>query len=253
MKNDAETRLQHARGLEHQGQLLRTIDDKAANTWSSAVQQLPPLVVTFAMNAAQNTLPHNANLALWKRKDDLSDACKLCGERQSLSHVLNHCPTTLNLRRYNIRHDTVLAVIEQGIRSHAPNGVCVLADLPSHQPYTFPPHITHTDLSPDLVLWNVKEKTVCIIELTVCYETRFEEAHRLKANKYADLIEAIKAMEYIPDLITLEVGSRGPYNPAGFNDLKAHITLPQKEWVALLKNITKTVIIESHKIWTKHI
>ena len=67
-------------------------------------------------------------------------------------------------------------------------------------------------------------------------------------NKYADLIEAIEANEFIPDLITLEVDGRGPYNPAGFNDLRAHITIPQKAWKHMLTNITRTVIVESHKI-----
>ena len=251
MENDAQRRLQHARGLEHQGQLLRATEDKASDIWSSAVQQLPPQVLSFSLNAAQDTLPHNANLALWRKKDGLSDACKLCGEKQTLPHVLNQCPTALNLRRYNTRHDSVLKEIEQGVRLHLSEGECLLADLPDYQPYTFPPHITHTDLRPDLVLWNNEEKTVCVIELTICYETRFEEAHILKKNKYADLIEAIEATEFIPELITLEVGSRGPYNPAGFNDLRAHITIPQKAWKHMLTNITRTVIVESHKIWTK--
>ena len=62
----------------------------------------------------------------------------------------------------------------------------------------------------------------------------------------------IETTEFIPDLITLEVGSRGPYNPAGFNNLRACIkTLSQKAWKHMLTNITKTLIIESHKIWTK--
>ena len=134
-----------------------------------------------------------------------------------------------------------------------PPMVSVYSQISRATSHTSSPHTSpYTDLRPDLVLWNDIEKTMCLIELAVCYETRFEEAHTLKANKYADLIKAIEDTKYIPDLITLKVGSRGPYNPAGFNDLKAHITLPQKEWVALLKNITRTVIIESHKIWTKH-
>ena len=41
---DSERRLEHARGLQHQGQLLRATDDKTANIWSSAVLQLPPEV-----------------------------------------------------------------------------------------------------------------------------------------------------------------------------------------------------------------
>ena len=53
MENDAQRRLQHARGLERQGQLLRATDNKATYIWSSAVQQLPSLVLSFSLNAAQ--------------------------------------------------------------------------------------------------------------------------------------------------------------------------------------------------------
>ena len=59
---DKERRLEHAKSLQHQGQLLRATDQKAANIWSSAVLQLPPEVMKFSMNAAQETLPHNAQL-----------------------------------------------------------------------------------------------------------------------------------------------------------------------------------------------
>ena len=238
MARDAETRLEHAHGLEHQGQLLRATDDKAAGIWASAVLQLPPEVLRFSMNAAQDTLPHNANLAMWRSKEGLSDACKLCGRRQTLPHVLNQCPTALQLRRYNVRHDAILTAIEQGIRPYLSEDDCLVADLPRFQPYTFPPHIAHTDLRPDLVLWNNREKTVCLVELTICYDTRFEEAHTYKANKYADLVEQIAATHFIPDLITLEVGSRGPLNSTGFDNLRAHISLPQKQWNALLISIT---------------
>ena len=61
---DKERRLEHARGLEHQGQLLRATDQKAAEILSSAVLQLPPEVLKFSLNAAQDTLPHNSNLAM---------------------------------------------------------------------------------------------------------------------------------------------------------------------------------------------
>ena len=94
--------------------MLCAKDQKAANIWSSAVLQLPPEVMKFSMNAAQDTLPHNANLAMWKRKESLSDECKLCGVRQTLPHILNQCSLALQLRRYNARHDAVLEVIAKG-------------------------------------------------------------------------------------------------------------------------------------------
>ena len=252
---DAEKRLEHARNLQHQGQLLRATESEAACTWSSAVLQLPPQVLRFSLNATQDTLPHNANLAVWRRKEGLSDACKLCGLRQTLAHVLNQCPIALQLRRYNTRHDAVLEVIEKGIRPLLCKDDSLIADLhssqPSSQPYIFPPQIAHTDLRPDLVLWNANKKKVCLIELTICFETRYEEAHSLKEGKYIDLVEEISsAGVYNPQLITLEVGSRGPFYPAGFERLQSYISVPDKHWETMLRETTRTVLMESHRIWT---
>ena len=65
---------------------------------------------------------------------------------------------------------------------------------------------------------------MCLLKLTISYETRYEEAYNVKENKYADLIEAImEAGVNSPNLTTLEVGSRGPFHPAGFDDLKAYV------------------------------
>ena len=249
--DDAERRLDHAKGLQHQGQLLRATDSEAASIWANAVLQLPPQVMKFSLNGAQDTLPHNANLALWRSKDGVSDACRLCGIRQTLLHVLNQCPVALTLRRYNTRHDAVLQVIESGIKPFLSGQDHLMADLRSHHPYVFPPFICHTDLRPDLVIWNTASRKVYLIELTICYETRYIEAHTLKQNKYVDLVEAIREVgAYRPELITLEVGSRGPFHPLGFNTLRSHLKVPAKEWNNILLNVTKTVIMESYSIWT---
>jgi len=81
------------------------------------------------------------------------------------------------------------------------------------------------------------------VELTICY--------RLKVKKYTDLMEEIKeAGIYSPELITLEVGSRGPCYLVGFDNLKAYLSAPTKEWDTLLLCIIRTVLVESHKIWT---
>ena len=41
---------------------------------------------------------------------DGGSACKLCGRRQTLLHVLNNCPKALNSCRYNEQHDAHLQV-----------------------------------------------------------------------------------------------------------------------------------------------
>ena len=79
----------------------------------------------------------------------------------------------------------------------------------------------------------------------------YEEAHSLKENKYADLVQKIREADvYHPEIITLEVGSRGPLHLKGFNNLKTYLNAATKEWEAMLVSITRTVITESHKIWT---
>ena len=74
--------------------------------------------------------------------------------RQTLPRVLNKCPVALQHRRYNTRHDAVLQVIVIGIAPLPSDGDCLVVDLHNHQPCSFLYHIAHTDLRPDLVLWN---------------------------------------------------------------------------------------------------
>ena len=65
---DVERRLDHAKSLTAQGQLHHLVDSDAATLWSEVVQKLPPEPMKFALNAAQDTLPHNSNLSLWMRE-----------------------------------------------------------------------------------------------------------------------------------------------------------------------------------------
>ena len=153
-EDDARERLQHAQSLECQGQVMRCTEEDAAKIWSKTVQKLPPDLLKFSLNAVQDTLPHNANLAKWRRKESLSSACRLCGEKQTLMHVLNHCPQALNMRRFNTRHDTVLEVIASFIAQHLPEGYKLTADLPRYQHYVFPLHIATTNQRPDIVVWS---------------------------------------------------------------------------------------------------
>ena len=102
VEKETAKRLEHAKSRKHQGQLLSETEDEVAGIWSSVVLQLPPQVFRFSMNAAQDTLPHNTNLSLWKKCDSLNDACRLCGRRQTLAHVLNQCPTSLHPNRTSL-------------------------------------------------------------------------------------------------------------------------------------------------------
>ena len=204
VKKDAGKRMKHAQSLECQGQVFRCSEDGAASIWSKAVSKNYPLSSWVLPQCCQDTLPHNANLAMWRRREGLSSARKLCGERQTLLHVLNNCPKALNMRWYNERHNTVLEVISKFMAKSLPEEYQLLADLPQFQPYVFPPHIATTDQRPDIVVWNSTNQEVWVIKLTVCFETGYEDAHTLKTNRYTDLMRQIADSSVDGTLVTLE-------------------------------------------------
>ena len=118
--------------------------------WSVAVSSLSDCEMRFVYNAAIDTFPTNANLALWY-KGQVSAKCKLCGfSTQTLQHVLNKCEEVLQQHRFDSRHDSVLSLIYNFIVSHIKES-CVLSDLPG-QAYCFLVHIAATDERPDIVI-----------------------------------------------------------------------------------------------------
>ena len=86
--DDATSRRQQAEALPQQGQMLRDSSPAADLIWAS--DKVSSEVMKFALNAATDTLPQNSNLAKW-RGELHSGAYKLCGNKETLIHVLNSC------------------------------------------------------------------------------------------------------------------------------------------------------------------
>jgi len=239
-----EARLREVQVLEKQGQMWRSTTPRAPSVWAKALHSLPEEHMKFALNSALDTLPHNMNLHLWNKRE--SDNCPLCGEKQSLVHILNACRVARDARRYNIRHDAVLEKIALTISNNLPANVRFTSDLGN---YNFPQHVVATDLRPDLVWWDESSQKLWLAELTVCFETSFLEAAERKEVKYTDLKERAENAGYYTTLLTLEVGSRGIVNINSFDALKAEISLPEREFSGLLQQVAATVLSESHRIW----
>ena len=239
------SRLDNLQSLERQGQLSRCTSPSVAPIWSRAVLAIPEDQLKFAINAAVDVLPHNANLYLWRKRKDPS--CPLCHENQSLLHVLNNCSVARDSRRYNIRHDLILNAITESVRCNIPQTTSMTADI--DDTYEFPHHIIPTDLRPDLVWWNEAHKSITLVELTVCFETNFEEAAQRKTAKYLHLVEQAKARGYRSELITLQVGSRGVPDLPGFEIFAASLSLPHKDLVRLLESTAGLALAGSFSIW----
>ena len=176
MVKDAENQRRMDRLLAQgrQGCMLHSASFCAIEVWSTTVESLSSDQQKFILNSTVDTLPHNANLHLWKKKVSLD--CLLCGERQSLIHVLSCCPIALKLRHYNSRHDAVLSVIAATIREYLPPTTLLSVDL--GEKYSLPTHILQMDLRPDIVWWD--STSIMLVELTIPFEMFLHEAHDRK-------------------------------------------------------------------------
>ena len=242
---DTASRLAHTTSLPVQGLTVREFEGRAAQNWSTAIFSLPEWVFKFALNAVTDTLPHNANLFRWKKLS--SPRCQLCGEVQSLAHVLNSCQKALSLRRYTTRHDDVLKVIFDFSKRNLTSGMQVIADLPGQQ-YTFPQDIAPTDLRPDMVIWGTS--AIYLVELTVPFETNIADAAERKVHRYRDLAAAC-ACSHHTSIITLEVGSRGFLSTVGFQQLFKLLQAKAKDRQNFEIDIIKHVVASSYDIWCK--
>ena len=245
-EEDDERRSEHLHSLPAQGLMSRCWGQKSPQLWVVAVEGLPPEPLKFTLNAVLDTLPTNSNLCRWGKKSH--DTCPLCSSRQSLSHVMNNCPTAMNLRRYSRRHDKVLEVLGGFIQEHLSPSFGFTIDLPSSV-YSFPQHITPTDSRPDIVWWCEGSRSLWLLELTVSFEPQMEDAQQRKQSKYQDLVEASRDAGYTTELITVEVGSRGLVDASSFRPLARVLNVSHKDISNLCIALIRTTLLESHKIW----
>ena len=93
--------------LVQQGNLLKLVQLKKSDlTWKSIIYDLPRGVLSFAVRSSIDYLPTFNNLKTWGKRTQTK--CKLCGNHETLNHVLNHCSVPLNQGRYTWRHNSVL-------------------------------------------------------------------------------------------------------------------------------------------------
>ena len=89
---------------------------------------------------------------------------------------------------------------------------------------------------------------VCLVELTVCYDTLFQEAVQRKEDQYCDLLQSISQAGYTGKLITIEVGAHGLPNIIGFLKLKTEFGLSKSEVESLMVEAGRQAISGSFRI-----
>ena len=71
------------------------------------------------------------------------------------------------------------------------------------------PNIIHTAQRPAIFIWSPDDRQLVMVELTVPWETRCEEAYERKMAKYTELQEQCRSSGWSSWLFPVEIGCRG--------------------------------------------
>ena len=208
-------------------------------TWSD-LWRAEPSRIKFLIRSVYDVLPSPSNLHLWNLSD--TPACQLCKGVGTLEHILSSCPSALGDGRYRWRHDQVLRVVadvvseaikksknlkppqqqihfikageKSKLQKKSPGGLLATArdwilQVDLERRLKFPQNIYATSLRPDIVLSSESTKQVVLLELTVPWEDRLEEAHERKRAKYQELVAECKNNGWKTRNEPIEVGCRG--------------------------------------------
>ncbi|NCF47118.1 MAG: hypothetical protein GWP24_06070 [Alphaproteobacteria bacterium] len=200
--------------------LALVMEEGGCVTWKSYLWDIPQGVLKFAMNAGINTLPTGDNLKRWGKR--VNDRCCLCGNIQTLLHVLSNCSVALDQGRYTWRHNSVLRTIIDMIRpSLGPDCVLFsdLAGLQGPNGGTIPPDVLVTNLKPDIFIRDIASSRVCIFELTCPWDANISNAHNYKQEKYAPLVADL-ARHHVVSHYSIEISVRGQVSKENKSRLK---------------------------------
>jgi len=242
-----------------------------------------PLKTTFLLKSVYDLLPTAVNLKRWGKRDE--DRCVLCGKKGNLSHILSSCQVALSRGRYTWRHNQVLKVIvnaleevraenkgrpgkriqpisfvkegekvksiekrhrdQPGIMTTA-NDWVIQADIGKQ--LEFPKDIITTNLRPDIIMYSRRTKQLVLIELTVPWEDRVEEAQERKLQKYQELVTNCRERGWKTRNCPVEVGRRGFIAESMWRTL-GFLGVVGKKRRDLTRKITETTQEASYWVW----
>ena len=142
--------------LVSQGSCLSFLNLKQSDaTWKSYICFLAKGLMCFVLRACIDCLPSLAALKRMHKRTTTS--CPLCANHETLHHILNFCPTSLNQAWFPWHHKSVLHHLQLTLctaytpLSHSPS---IFADLTAASPHLEPLSL-HTFCSsqrPDIVI-----------------------------------------------------------------------------------------------------
>lgn len=225
------------RKLEMQGRYVRllpkdVIDHKMKcnfTTWNVITKGRASRLNVLALQKIENRSKH--------------DRCS-CGQRQTQEHILSHCPKLMRIIR--CRHDNALRTLKPFIQKTLTTDDQLIWDIhtPRHL-YKSNQRIKHD--RPDVIIVNHVERTIRVLEFTVCYDSRYEAAVSHKYNKYVELLKAMEANNFKTEIHVLAIGTLGTVTKSAIEALDKFVIPKQK--LACLDKLVSSVITGTTMVW----
>ncbi|GFO14204.1 polyprotein [Plakobranchus ocellatus] len=124
----------------------------------------------------------------------------------------------------------------------------VSADLPEWERH--PDVIRKTALRPDIVIHSASTQQIIMVELSVPYESRMEEAHAFKEGKYLDLTKELKKDGYEAKVMPVEIGARGFVGSSAYG-LLSKLSIGGNKRTKDLRLLAETAENSSRWIWSR--
>ena len=157
--------------------------------------------------------------------------------------------------RYTWRNNNVLQVLYSNIVEATQKWheykTLIYADLnENHSTATIPPHILITNKRPDQTIINESERTIQLLELTICWDQSHQAAQNRKFERYQELTAELAEANWKLNLLPIQIGSRGFSANETANNLKSIFT-KRKQRSSVLTNLIVTSLSSSHVIFQR--
>ena len=197
-------------------------------------------IYCFVRKALIQQLPTMSNLLRWGKST--CNLCPLCQQVQTNKHVFSNCSSPVVLDRYKRRHNAVLHIFGNWLKSTLIAGAKLYADIPDFAPLSD----LFSTLRPDIAVTH--NSTVYVWELTICHESNFRKSKDYKLMKYKYIKENlhVQYLDFNVDLNTLEMSVLGfMSNSSNFVSKVALEQLPESVYA----NVIRNVIYNSYNIY----
>ena len=285
---EEEKRMARAVGMASQGAWMKWESAVPRKITWNTLWKMEPIRIQFTIRSTYDLLPTPTNLMRWGMSDDAK--CGLCSEPGHLEHILSSCKTALTQRRFTWRHDMVLRKLAHHLELKRVNANKSDAKIEKKEEKRFVkagqtarkandtkvreqsvgllnrakdwelrvdldkrlvfPCEIETRLRPDMVMFSTAKKLLIMIELTVPWESRIDEAYERKKLKYSDLCDSCREKGWSVWCYPVEVGCRGFVATSTIRALK-QIGLTGKERTKAVNEISEVAEKSSSWLWLR--